>query len=338
MNEITPNLPPRHQNQQGTVSEPEEGPFGIPGLLPKERELLSLYAEALRVRHAPRTVERYLADLRVFVEWLVLRGVELGSLRPQDLFAYQSELFAMRKPKGGAYSISAQVGRLLAVKGFFRFLARRGYLLHDPSALLELPRLPCRLPRALLSREEVRRVLEAPDRRSPVGLRDRALLETLYATGVRVGELIRLGVEDVDTEERVLRVREGKGRKDRDLPLTRAASRAIEAYLVSGRPRLVGAAARPELFLSVAGFALKRASVGRLIRRWAGRARIRKRVTCHGFRHSLATHLLKAGTDIRHIQVLLGHRSLQTTERYTQVAVEDLRKVLERTHPRGRVR
>jgi integrase/recombinase XerD len=311
-------------------------PFDLPGLSPKERELVRLYAEDLALRFAPRTVETYLAALRAFFEWLLLRSLDLGSVRPSDLEAYQAGLYAQRKSDGKPYSIGAQALRLTVVKAFFRFLCRRSYLLADPSGLIEMPRLPERLPRVLLTREEARRILVAPDRKSAVGLRDRAILETLYGTGLRVSELITLGVEDVDTEDRVLRVREGKGRRDRNLPLTRAAARAIEAYLTQGRAQLVGATPRAQLFLSAHGFPMSRTRLNVLVQRWAKKARVKKHVTCHTFRHSVATHLLKGRADIRHIQTLLGHRSLSTTERYTHVAVDDLRKVLERSHPRGK--
>ena len=333
--EMTPKSRNSERNQGGSVSEPGAS-LDLPGLSGKERELLRLYAEDLKVRFAPRTAEGYLADLRVFFEWLLLRGLEVGSVRGSDVLAYQGELYAQRKRDGKPYSISTQAQRLTVVRSFFRFLTRRGLLLSDPSGLVELPRLPQRLPRVLLSREEVSRILAMPDRKSAVGQRDRAILETLYATGIRVGELVKLGVMDVDTEDRLLVVREGKGRRDRNLPLTRLAARAIEAYLVLGRGRLLGTLPRQQLFLSAHGFPLQRASVGLVVKRWVKKARVKKRVSCHTFRHSVATHLLKGRADIRHIQALLGHRSLSTTERYTHVVVDDLRRVLARSHPRGK--
>ena len=219
---MSPKLRNSERNQGGSVSEPGAS-LDLPGLSGKERELLRLYAEDLKVRFAPRTAEGYLADLRVFFEWLLLRGLEVGSVRGSDVLAYQGELYAQRKRDGKPYSISTQAQRLTVVRSFFRFLTRRGLLLSDPSGLVELPRLPQRLPRVLLSREEVSRILAMPDRKSAVGQRDRAILETLYATGIRVGELVKLGVMDVDTEDRLLVVREGKGRRDRNLPLTRLA-------------------------------------------------------------------------------------------------------------------
>ena len=172
--------------------------------------------------------------------------------------------------------------------------------------------------------------------RLPLGLRDRATLETFYATGIRVSELAKLTPYDVDTQERTLRVLLGKGRKDRHVPLTRAAAAAIESYLAKGRPAIRGSSKSPYLFVASRGGYFHRALVSQLVRDYAKRAGIKKHVTCHTLRHSVATHLLKGGADIRHIQVLLGHRSLRSTERYTRVELSDLRDVIRRAHPRGR--
>jgi integrase/recombinase XerD len=319
---ITPNPPPRHGNQQGTLSA-------------KTRRALRLYEEDLRVRYAQRTGPHYLADVRCFLDWLEARAIDLATVRSEDLQAYQADLYAMRKKGGKPYAVSSQHGRLTAVKSFFRFLYRRGYALHDPAATLQLPRMEKRLPRTVLTREEARKILDGARSRTPRGLRDRAILETLYATGVRVTELANLTPYDVDTEERVLRVVLGKGAKDRNLPLTTAAAKAIEAYLLRGRPKLVGPRSA-HLFLSPRGLQLDRTRLNRIVRAAAQKAGIKKHVTCHTFRHSVATHLLKGRADIRHIQALLGHASLSSTERYTRVELSDLREVVRRAHPRGR--
>lgn len=188
----------------------------------------------------------------------------------------------------------------------------------------------------MLTREEARKLVESPEASSPPGLRDRAILETFYATGLRAGELTRLNCSDVDTEDGVLRVVLGKGSKDRTVPLTRAAAEAIEAYLLHGRPHIRGASASPYLFLALRGGRTYASLLNDVVQAAASRAGIEKHVTCHGLRHSVATHLLKGGSDIRHIQALLGHSSLSATERYTHVEVSDLTKVLRRAHPRGR--
>lgn len=320
-NEKPPKPPPRHENQQGRV-------------LAKSKRLLRLWREQLEVRYAPRSVAQYGMHVEAFRIWLEGRGLDLADVDTKGLLAYQSALYAHRKLDGKAYSAGYQANRIAALKNLFRFLTRRGYLLHDPSAEVDLPRVDKRLPRVILTTREARKVVEAPDTSTPSGLRDRAILETLYATGIRVSELGNLTPYDVDTEDRVLRVVLGKGRKDRNVPLTRAAAQAIEAYLVFGRPKLPGS--KRYLFLQDKGGKMQRATTSRLVGYWAQQAGVKKRVTPHTFRHSVATHLLKGRADIRHIQALLGHASLGTTQRYTQVEVSDLKRVLQRSHPRGR--
>jgi site-specific recombinase XerD len=187
----------------------------------------------------------------------------------------------------------------------------------------------------ILTREEARKILEAPDTESPTGLRDRAILETFYGTGIRSGELSNLTPDDVDTEERVLRVVRGKGRRDRMVPLTRAAAETIELYLENARAQLLRREKR-FLFLQNRGSRMDNSTLNRIVHQRAAEAGIKKHVTCHTFRHSVATHLLKGRADIRHIQALLGHASLATTQRYTHVELRDLKEVIRRAHPRGR--
>ena len=304
------------------------------------RRLVKLYSEDVELRFRTRTAETYLSHVRAFLAWLEQHGLELVDVRDRDLHTYQSELYTLRKRDGRPYSVSHQCVRLSAIRSFFAFLYRRGNLLHDPTATLEMPRLDERLPRTILTKREAKKILDGSKRkRRPRALRDRAMLETLYATGVRVTELLNLSVYDVDTEERVLRVVKGKGRKDRNVPLTTTAATAIERYLVRGRPKLiVGKGKRTDaLFVSLPGRRkLDRRNVADVVKEWTSHAKVKKPVTPHTFRHSVATHLLQGRADIRHIQVLLGHVSLKTTERYTRVEIQDLRRVLERAHPRGR--
>jgi integrase/recombinase XerD len=326
--------PLRHGNQQGSVST-------------SSGRLLRQYEDALAARYSGRTVEHYLADVRFLLVWLEERGVQLVDVRSADLEAYQAHLSALRKKDGRPYAVGSQQARLVAMKNFFRFLYRRGDLVHDPAAAIELGRAEDRLPRVVLTEEESRRLVSAPKGEAPLVLRDRAILETLYATGIRVSELAALTVYDADTEERLLHVVMGKGRKDRNLPLTRAAAQAIEKYLAKGREAVLkqsrARAALPRrgpsgqlLFPADLGGKLHRAVVGKIIARWAKKAGIRKHITCHTLRHSVATQLLRGGADIRHIQALLGHASLKATERYTRVEIGDLKRVLQRAHPRGR--
>ena len=328
--EIGRNPPLRHGNQQASVSA-------------KDKRLLALFEDDVHVRFARRTVEHYLADVRAFLTWTRTQGLALSELRGEDMRRYQGDLFAQRKLDGKPLAAASIALRLAAVKAFFRFLLRRNYLLFDPTGTIELPQIEKRLPRVILTEAEARRIMTTPKSREPLSLRDRAILEVLYATGMRASELVCLRPEDVDTEERVLRIVVGKGGKGRNVPSTRAAASALEGYNALARPALLVARRHPRggdvgnrLFVRPGGAALTRRDASWIVSSWASKARVKKHVTCHTFRHSVATHLLRARADIRHIQVLLGHKSLSTTERYTHVEISDLKRVVERAHPRGR--
>jgi len=334
---MTPNPPLRHGTQQGRVLAQRHPSAADRARVPrKTAALMQSFDDHVFVRYAPRTAAGYLRSAGVFLDWLAGRGLALVDVRSEDVQAYQMDLFAARKKDGTPYSVADQTQRLSAIKTLFRFLCRRGYLLSDPSAAVEYPRREHRLPRGILSRQEARALVEAPDTSTPLGLRDRAILETFYATGIRAAELANLTTSDVDTQDKVLRVVRGKGAKDRNVPLTSAAAETIEAYLMEGRPRMRGARMERFLFLGSRGGRMNNCILNEVIRLCARAAGIERHVTCHTLRHTIATHLLKGGADIRHIQVLLGHASLQSTETYTRVDVSDLGKVLRRAHPRGR--
>jgi site-specific recombinase XerD len=302
----------------------------------KTDRLLRLFEDHVRVRYTAKVAHDSLYAVCVFLAWLEGHAVALASVRSEDLVAYQSIVMGLRRADGLPYSSGNLAHRIGAVKALFRFLFRGGYLLTDPSGVLEYPRREERLPRGVLNREETRKLVEAPDTQTPLGLRDRAILETFYATGIRASELADLGCADVDTEDRLLRVVLGKGRKDRNVPLTRAAAEAVEAYLHDGRPHIQGATRAARLFLARRGGRMHDSLLNDIVQAAARKAGLEKHATCHTLRHSVATHLLKGGADIRHIQVLLGHSSLATTERYTHVEISDLSRVLRRAHPRGR--
>lgn len=328
---MTQNMRTREGNHGASVSKP----ISPPTLSSKERRLVRLYEDDFALRFSPGSAPSYFSGLRLFLSWLAERGLAVSEVRTEDLLAYQSDLLAVRQEDGTPYAISTHLHRLIAVKSFFSFLRRRGYLLFDPAAALELPKEERRLP-IVLTPSEAKRILERVRGGSPQELRDRAILELFYATGIRVGELTALKPYDVDTEERRLHVVLGKGRRGRVVPLTGASARAIDAYLERGRAGLMKGNKAPWLFLSNGGGRMHCSRLNAMIQHYAGRAGVKKHVTCHTFRHSVATHLLKGRADIRHIQALLGHRSLQSTERYTRVEVSDLKEVLARAHPRGR--
>jgi integrase/recombinase XerD len=285
---------------------------------------------------SPHTVRGYLHRTRVFLAWLDHAAVEINAAGTSDLLAYQSEMGQAKKPDGKPYSIGHLQKDVCSLKSFFRYLVKRGFLLQDPASTLTMPKSETRLPRTILTKDEARKIIEAAKARGPRELRDRAILETLYATGIRAGELVAVTTQDIDTEERSLKVVLGKGRKGRMVPLTHAAAKAIEAYLTFGRGNLLRYPTTPWLFVSDWGMQCRDSTLNGMVQWYARVAGVKKHVTCHTFRHSIATHLLKGRADIRHIQVLLGHRSLQSTERYTRVEISDLRQVVTRAHPRGR--
>jgi integrase/recombinase XerD len=319
---------------------PREGvyttPFHRVKAFEKAEKVLKVFEDYLFTRYATKSATGYARAVGVFVAWLADQGIALTDVRPDDLLAYQLDIMSMRKPDGASYSVADQHHRIASVKTLYRFLYRRGFVLYDPSAGMDYPRAETRLPRGILTIEEARKLVEAPDVSTRFGLRDRAILEVFYGSGLRASELAKLRKVDVDTDIRVLCVRLGKGRKDRNVPLTKAAADVIERYLVDSRPTFPRASRSPLLFLALRGGALYSSALNDIVRRAAKQRRIRKKVTCHSLRHSMATHLLRCGADIRHIQVLLGHASLSSTERYTHVEIHDLQEVVKRAHPRGR--
>jgi integrase/recombinase XerD len=227
------------------------------------------------------------------------------------------------------------VARLLSsVRRFYRFLTLTGVRVDDPSARLPAPRLGRPLPKSLTERD-VEALLAAPDVTTLVGLRDRAMLETLYATGLRVSELVSLPAARLNTRQGVIRVVAGKGGKDRLVPLGEEAIAWLERYLAEGRPAMLQGRTADALFITARGEAMTRQAFWYLIRRYALRAGIDKPLSPHTLRHAFATHLLDHGADLRSLQMLLGHADLSTTQIYTHVARERLKELHARHHPRG---
>jgi integrase/recombinase XerD len=325
--EMKPNPPNRHGNGHADRKERDQA---------KRAELLLAYENDLASCSAPHTVISYLLYTRQLLTWLDGRGLTPSEVRTADLQAYRTALSAIRQKNGKPYSVAAQTGKLAAAKRFFRFLFRHGDATHDPAASIELPRRDRRLPRVLLTPSEVNRVIEGIRERTPLSLRDRAFLETLYATGLRVSELAKLTPADVDFEDGTIRVLLGKGSKDRYVPLTEPAAEAIDAYIKAGRPVLVARTGARYLFVAEKGGYFHCALVNLMLRQRTRAARITKYVTCHTFRHSVATHLLRGGADIRHIQAILGHAYLSSTQIYTHVELSDLKRAVSRAHPRGK--
>ena len=293
------------------------------------------YLGDLQLRNYSRhTIRAARVRLRLFLVWCEERGTSaLEEVSPALLRRYQSHVFHQRKQDGHRLSFVAQHDRLGEVRRFFAWMERRGHVLTSPAAKLELPRVEKRLPRGILSVEEAEAVLAQPDVDTPRGLRDRAILETLYATGVRRQELAALAVDDLDLRSAVVFVREGKGKKDRLLPLSERAAAWLLKYLEEARPRLIRKRDPGKLFLGRWGEPLGEMYLGKLVRTYVLAAGLGKEGSCHMFRHTLATLMLEGGADIRYVQQMLGHASITSTEIYTHVTIDRLQQVHRLTHP-----
>lgn len=281
-----------------------------------------------------QTIKTRERGLTRFITWCDDRGLDdPRSITKPILERYQKHLFYYRKPSGDPLSYGSQASLLGSVKSFFKWLAKENYLLYNPASELELPKQQKGLPKAILSLDEVNRVLDLPDTESVSGLRDRAMLETLYSTGIRRMELVNLTLFDVDVSRQTLLIREGKGRKDRLLPLGERALRWIIQYKQESRPFLRTSNSDDHLFLTDYGEAWLNNRLSEMVKKYFYHAKIDKPGACHLFRHAMATHMLDNGADIRFIQQMLGHSDLSTTQIYTQVSIEKLRAIHKATHP-----
>jgi integrase/recombinase XerD len=300
---------------------------------PVERYLDHLTVERGLARN---TVDAYRRDLARYAAFLSERGLEdpvrAGEL---EIAAFVTHLSEAEYEPGKPYRPSSVARALAAVRSFHRFLVREGEADADPAEGVARPKVPRNLPRPLTVDEVAALVAAHGDDGSPVALRDRAILETLYGAGLRISELVGLDVDDVDMDEGSVRA-VGKGSRERLVPLGRYGVRALQAYLVRGRPTLAAPRTRGALFLNQRGGRLTRQGCTNIVKAMARRAGIRKRVTPHMLRHSFATHLLEGGADVRVVQELLGHASVATTQIYTLVTRDHLREVYFDAHPRAR--
>jgi integrase/recombinase XerD len=274
------------------------------------------------------TVEGYLRDLRRFAEHVVASGAR----DPAAVTTVQVREFVYQLKDMGLAPSSIR-RQISALRTYYRFLTGEGFATRDPSAGVELPKMWRRLPE-VLTVAEVEALLAAPTPDEPLGWRDRALLEVAYGTGVRVSELVGLGVGDIWFDEALIRVL-GKGSKERLVPIGRRALGAAALYGREIRPQLDKGKARDRFFLNARGQPLSRVGAWGIIKRSAQRAGIKKRVTPHTLRHSFATHLLEGGADLRAVQEMLGHADLSTTQIYTHVDRDYLRSVHKSFHPRA---
>jgi integrase/recombinase XerD len=274
------------------------------------------------------TLESYSRDLNRFQ--LFLRQNAVARLSEADTPLILRHLIALRNSGLGARS---RARHLVSIRGLYRFAVRENVLRHDPARLVDLPKTILKLP-DVLSVEEVARLLETPEMSKPLGIRDRAMLELLYAAGLRVSELINLKLQELNLEAGFVRVL-GKGSKERVVPIGMTAGEKVSTYLEKSRKILLKNRVSPYLFVARAARPITRQGFWKLLRRYALQARLNKKVTPHSLRHSFASHLLEGGADLRAVQVMLGHVDISTTQIYTHVARKHLKELHERFHPRG---
>jgi len=283
---------------------------------------------------SPHSVRTCKATLSRFIRWCEERGVTRPAQVDRPLVEhYQRCLFHHRQTSGEPLTSRTQQFLLIPLRLWFSWMVRQGYLPYSPAAELELPKVARRLPKAVLSAKEAEAVLAQPDVSTPVGLRDRAMLETLYSTGIRRMELSRLTLQDVDRERGTLMIREGKGRKDRLIPIGERALAWIAAYRERARPELVYLQDDGTLFLSATGKRMRPETLTKVMGDYVAAAGIGKEGACHLFRHTMATLMLENGADTRYIQAMLGHASLETTQIYTKVSIRKLKDIHTATHP-----
>lgn len=308
----------------GDINDPES-------LYNAMRRFLQWQAEK---NYSPKTIENREVYLRYFIQWCDERG--LG--QPQEITKpiierYQRYLFLYRKKNGEPLSTRSQHVRVVPIRAWFKWLARQNHILYNPASDIEMPRLERRLPKHILTVDESEAIINQPDTSKPTGIRDRAILETLYSTGIRRMELINLKLFDIDNDRGTVMVRQGKGRKDRMIPIGERALKWIEKYQSDVRPELSTPNDDGILFLTHLSDAFTPNRLTQMVRDYIDAADIGKRGSCHLFRHTMATLMLENGADVRFIQAMLGHVSLETTQIYTQVSIRKLKDIHTATHP-----
>jgi len=307
-------------------------PHGMPAML-------ALYLERMQVKnYSPGTIQQADDYVHHFIAWGAERSVTRASEVTKPMIdRYQRSLFYHRRTNGQPLSFRTQYLMLTWVKQFFRWLVRENHILYNPASEIELPRVERRLPKHVLTANEADRIITLPDIATPFGLRDRAMLEVLYSTGMRRAELAHLTIYSIDPERGIVVIRQGKGKKDRVVPIGERALSWVQKYLDEGRPGLVNEPDDGYLFLAYTGIPFSPDLLTRWVAGYVDAADIGKRGSCHLFRHSVATLMLERGADIRYVQEMLGHASIETTQFYTKVSIRQLKAIHTATHPSARL-
>ncbi|MGB7344812.1 MAG: tyrosine-type recombinase/integrase [Pirellulaceae bacterium] len=302
---------------------------------PTPTTLLTRYFNHLRMNNwSPRTIDRRQFTLGKFIDYCSERGINcVTEITPEAIAAYRRHLFHQRNDRTGRpLKFCTQASYLSAVRHFITWLFDQNHIDTNPSTEIELPKEEQRLPASYLNESEIETLINQTDITTAAGLRDRAILETFYSTGIRRAELINLQLDDLNRDDKLIMIRQGKGRKDRVVPIGQRALQWIEKYLHDARPDLI-AEPTTTLFLTSQGNKFHPVNLSQLVRDYLDAAGITKRGSCHMIRHTTATVMLEHGADLRSIQTLLGHENLNTTQIYTHVSIKRLREVHEKTHP-----
>ena len=293
------------------------------------------HLHALAVQnYSAHTVRNRQVHIGFFLQWCKERGLsEPVEVTRPVLERYQRHLFHYRKKNGEPLSFRSQHSCLVPLRVWFRWMTRQNHILHNPASDLELPRLGRSLPKNIFSAQEVERIVQLCEVEEPIGLRDRAILEVLYSTGLRRMEMIALKLYDLSLDRGLLLVRQGKGNKDRYVPIGERAIAWLQKYIREGRPQLAVEPDDMTVFLTAQGEPFSRDHLSFAVKERVDAAGLGKTGSCHLFRHTMATLMHEGGADIRLIQAMLGHEDIRTTEIYTQVAIRALQRIHAATHP-----
>jgi len=300
----------------------------------KIKDIIPIYLNHLKtLGRSARTVKGASYDLRPFKRFLNEEKVfDPDDLNADVMAEYQQDLAFKLTVRGTLLALRTQAQLLGVAKGFTRFLKQKDYLLHDPGESIKLPRKPKTLPKAILSTSEIKRLVGAPDMRSNKGYRNRIVLEILYDTAIRRAELSRIKLPDLDLKTGFIHIH-GKSNKDRVVPLSGRVCGLVQNYVMAVRPAFAGSPDEGYLILNRWGKQMNGNGIWSVVKCCARLAGIKKNITPHGLRHTCATHMLKNGAPVRHLQEMLGHESLESTQIYTHVTINDLKEIHKRFHP-----
>lgn len=299
-------------------------------------ELINSYKEHLTiVNRSPKTIKLHLWRLKRFISFLDAYSItDIQDMTQDHILEYQKYCHYRENRYKRQDSISVQNHYLASIKCFFHWLKQEGYISNNPAEEIQYAKEPKRLPQTALTNKEVKQILRQPDTGTIEGYRDRTILEVLYSTGIRKSELINLKIEDIDYEQGFLRVNQGKGNKDRVVPLGKIASQYVENYIKGIMPWLNKSKETKELFISRKGNKLGKSTLDEIIKKYAKQSKIEKPISTHTFRRSCATEMIKNKANLMHVKELLGHNSMETVQTYCNLSIVDLKEAHKKHHPR----